>query len=73
MATTDNALIEVVVEFGVPGPISLGVAGSEGGGGTLRNPELAILGLHMHYRVKHTIDQSWSSVRHGCGLSRVPA
>lgn len=37
IATTDKAEREVVVELGVPGPISLGVAGSEGGGGTMRS------------------------------------
>ena len=34
MATTESADSEVVVELGVPGPSSDGVAGSEGGGGT---------------------------------------
>lgn len=35
MATTERVEREVVVELGVPGPISEGVAGSEGGGGTV--------------------------------------
>ena len=34
MATTERAEREVVVLLGVPGPASLGVIGSEGGGGT---------------------------------------
>lgn len=34
MATTERAEMEVVVLLGVPGPASLGVYGSEGGGGT---------------------------------------
>lgn len=35
MAVVDNAESEVVPELGVPGPISEGVTGSEGGGGKL--------------------------------------
>lgn len=35
MATTERAEMEVVVLFGVPGPSSLGVEGSRGGGGTI--------------------------------------
>ena len=34
MATTESADRDVVVLFGVPGPCSLGVVGSDGGGGT---------------------------------------
>src|ERR1700761_4893588 len=43
IATTDNAEREVVVELGVPGPISLGVAGSEGGGGTALTTNISAL------------------------------
>lgn len=35
MAVVDKADRDVVPEFGVPGPISDGVTGSEGGGGRL--------------------------------------
>ena len=42
IATADSALRDVVVEFGVPGPISLGVAGSDGGGGTECVTKLAL-------------------------------
>lgn len=35
MAVVDKAEREVVAELGVPGPISDGVTGSEGGGGRL--------------------------------------
>lgn len=34
IATTERAERDVVALFGVPGPGSLGVVGSEGGGGT---------------------------------------
>jgi hypothetical protein len=43
MAVVDRAERDVVVELGVPGPISDGVTGSEGGGGRLIRVGVVIL------------------------------
>ena len=63
MATTERAEREVVVELGVPGPISEGVAGSEGGGGTACIVTLAAQKLKRRL-TQHTVDQSWTARSH---------
>ena len=62
IATTESADIEVVAEFGVPGPMSLGVAGSEGGGGTVQR--VSVPNLQRASTCVHTIDQGRASTSH---------
>jgi hypothetical protein len=69
IATTDNAERDVVVELGVPGPNSLGVAGSEGGGGTVEGTKVNESTLNRY--VTHTVDQGRPSIGHFGGIETV--